>query len=90
MFEFENINSVFKSASNNRCSGVIRMLFKGCRFQLLVDSSGQPRLERLAQTITKCKGKFEWDVCVVNDVLRRSVKIHMDIPQDFFFPSWSL
>ncbi len=80
-----NINSVFKSPSNNRCSEVIEILFKSCRFQLLVDSFGEPKLERLAKPVTKCKSKFEWVVCVVNDVLRRSVKIHMDIPQDFFF-----
>lgn len=46
---------------------------------------GEPRLERLAKTVTECKSEFEWVVCVVNDVLRRSVKIHMDIPPDFFF-----
>lgn len=59
--------------------------FKSHRFQLLVDSFGEPRLKRLAETVTECKSKFEWDVPVVNDVLRQSVKIHMDIPRDYFF-----
>lgn len=86
----EDINSVFKSPSNNCCSEVIGILFESCRFQLLVDSFGEPKLERLNKTVTKCNSEFEWVVCVVNDVLRRSVKIHMDIPLDFFFSSQSL
>lgn len=58
---------------------------KAAEFQFLVDSSGAQRLKRLAKTITKCKSKFEWVACIVNDVLRLSVKIHMDIPHYIFF-----
>ena len=78
----KNINSVFKSLSNNHREEKL----SGYWFQLLVDSFGEPKLERLAKTVTECKSKFEWVACIVNGVLRRSVKIHMDIPQEFFFP----
>lgn len=56
----------------------------GYWFKLLLASFVEPRLERFAKSV---KSKFEWVVCIVNHVLRRSVKIHMHIPQVFFsFP----
>lgn len=58
------------------------VLFESCRILLHADSFGEPRLERLAKTVTECASNVEWAVCVVNDVLRQAVKIHMAVPGD--------